>query len=73
MSKGKRNPKLDPYFHKLKQWKEEFGLLREIALDCGLTEDFKWMHPCYTFENKNIVLIHGLRITARFCFTKARC
>jgi len=70
MSKGKRNPKLDPYFHKLKQWKEEFGLLREIALDCGLTEDFKWMHPCYTFENKNIVLIHGFKNYCALLFHK---
>ncbi len=26
-----------------------------------LTEDFKWMHPCYTFQGKNIVLIHGFK------------
>lgn len=70
MSKGKRNPKLDPYFNKLKQWKEEFELLREIALDCGLTEDFKWMHPCYTFENKNIVLIHGFKNYCALLFHK---
>lgn len=67
---GKRNPKLDPYFNKLKQWKEEFGLLREIVLDCGLVEDFKWMHPCYTFDNKNIVLIHGFKDYCALLFHK---
>lgn len=36
MIKGERNAKIDPYFNKLKKWKEEFALLREIVLDCGL-------------------------------------
>ncbi len=70
MSEGKRNPKLDPYFDKLKQWKEEFQLLREIVLDCGLVEDFKWMHPCYTYEGKNIVLIHGFKNYCALLFHK---
>lgn len=68
--KGERNTKIDPYFNKLKQWKEESELLREIVLDCGLTEDFKWMHPCYTFEGKNIVLIHGFKDYCALLFHK---
>ncbi|WP_054028777.1 YdeI/OmpD-associated family protein [Bacillus sp. FJAT-28004] len=70
MTKGERNPKIDPYFNKLKKWKEEFELLRDIVLDCGMTEDFKWMHPCYTFENKNIVLIHGFKDYCALLFHK---
>ncbi|MGG3311214.1 YdeI family protein [Paenibacillus lautus] len=70
MIKGERNSKIDPYFNKLKKWKEEFKLLREIALDCGLTEDFKWMHPCYTLDNKNIVLIHGFKDYCALLFHK---
>jgi uncharacterized protein YdeI (YjbR/CyaY-like superfamily) len=70
MIKGERNPKIDPYFNKLKKWKEEFELLRDIVLDCGLTEDFKWMHPCYTFDNKNIVLIHGFKDYCALLFHK---
>ncbi len=70
MGEGKRNPKLDAYFDKLKQWKEEFQLLREIVLDCGLVEDFKWMHPCYTYEGKNIVLIHGFKNYCALLFHK---
>ncbi len=70
MREGKRNPKLDAYFDKLKQWKEEFRLLREIVLDCGLVEDFKWMHPCYTYEGKNIVLIHGFKEHCALLFHK---
>ena len=70
MAYANRNPKLDSYFNKLKKWKEEFALLREIALGCGLTEDFKWMHPCYTFEDKNIVLIHGFKNNCALLFPK---
>ncbi|MCS7460406.1 YdeI family protein [Paenibacillus doosanensis] len=70
MIKGERNPKLDSYFNKLKKWKEESELLREIVLDCGLTEDFKWMHPCYTLDNHNIVLIHGFKEYCALLFHK---
>ncbi|OIB03814.1 hypothetical protein AK95_09335 [Paenibacillus sp. LC231] len=70
MVKGERNSKIDPYFNKLKKWKEEFELLREIVLDCGLTEDFKWMHPCYTLDDKNIVLIHGFKDYCALLFHK---
>ncbi|WP_314590436.1 YdeI family protein [Paenibacillus terrigena] len=70
MIMGERNSKIDPYFNKLKKWKEEFDLLREIVLDCGLTEDFKWMHPCYTLDEKNIVLIHGFKDYCALLFHK---
>ncbi|MCR2806940.1 YdeI/OmpD-associated family protein [Paenibacillus soyae] len=70
MTKGVRNTKIDPFFRKAKQWKEEFEALREIALDCEVTEDFKWMHPCYTHEGKNIVLIHGFKEYCALLFHK---
>jgi uncharacterized protein YdeI (YjbR/CyaY-like superfamily) len=70
MTKGERNPKIDPYFSKAKKWKEEFELLRNIVLDCELTEEFKWMHPCYTFQDKNIVLIHGFKEYCALLFHK---
>ncbi|CAM4496806.1 uncharacterized protein YdeI (YjbR/CyaY-like superfamily) [Paenibacillus endophyticus] len=69
-AKGEKNSKIDPYFRKLKKWKEEFELLREIVLDCGVTEEFKWMHPCYTFDDKNIVLIHGFKDYCALLFHK---
>lgn len=70
MSSGGTNPKVDGFMRKAKQWKEEFQKLRTIVLDCGLTEDFKWMHPCYTFEQKNIVLIHGFKQYCALLFHK---
>jgi len=70
MTKGIRNPKIDPFFHKAQKWKEEFERLRNIVLDCELTEDFKWMHPCYTYQNKNVVLIHGFKEYCALLFHK---
>ena len=65
------NPKVvDRFLEKAKKWKEEMKLLREICLDCGLTEGFKWMHPCYTFQGKNIVLIHGFKEYCALLFHK---
>ncbi|WP_134682837.1 YdeI/OmpD-associated family protein [Brevibacillus migulae] len=70
MTNSKMNPKVDEFLGKAKKWKEEFEKLRSIVLDCELTEDFKWMHPCYTFDNKNIVLIHGFKEYCALLFHK---
>lgn len=64
------NPKVDDFLAKEKWWKPELEKLRTIALDCLLTEDFKWMHPCYTNQNKNIVLIHGFKEYCALLFMK---
>jgi len=55
------NPKVDWFFAKDTQWQKEYEKLRTIILDCGLIEELKWGCPCYTFENTNIVLIHGFK------------
>lgn len=70
MTTNKTNPKVDEYLNKAKKWKEESEKLREIVLSCGLTEDYKWMHPCYTLENKNIVIIHGFKEYCALLFHK---
>jgi uncharacterized protein YdeI (YjbR/CyaY-like superfamily) len=67
---NKMNPKVDWFFNKAKQWKEEYEKLRVLALDCGVTEELKWGCPCYTFENKNIVLIHGFKEYCALLFFK---
>ncbi|MDM5337403.1 YdeI family protein [Fictibacillus enclensis] len=65
------NPKVEAFFIRAKKWKEEFEKLRSIVLSCEeLTEDFKWMHPCYTFEGKNVVLIHGFKEYCALLFHK---
>ncbi|MFE4120515.1 YdeI family protein [Priestia sp. YIM B13486] len=70
MTNSKMNPKVNEFLNKAKKWKEEYETLRKIVLDCELTEDFKWMNPCYTFEKKNIVLIHGFKEYCALLFPK---
>src|ERR1700691_4817478 len=64
------NPKVDFYFTKAKKWQQEYEKLRTIVLDCGLTEELKWGVPCYTFEDGNIVLIHGFKEYCAILFIK---
>jgi uncharacterized protein YdeI (YjbR/CyaY-like superfamily) len=71
MTTLKLNPKVDWFFTKPTKWQEEYGKLRIIALDCGLTEDLKWGCPCYTTsDGKNIVLIHGFKDYCAYLFFK---
>lgn len=70
MTTTKLNPKVDEFLSKANKWKAEFEKLRQIVLDCELTEEYKWMHPCYTFGNKNIVLIHGFKDYCALLFHK---
>ncbi len=70
MTNSKTNAKVDDFLSKSKKWKDEYEKLRKIILDCDLTEEFKWMHPCYTLEGKNIVLIHGFKDYCALLFHK---
>src|SRR5256714_12921985 len=64
------NPKVDWFFAKAIEWQEEYEKLRAICLDCGLTEELKWGCPCYTFEKRNIVLMHGFKEYCALLFFK---
>ncbi len=65
------NSKLvDRFLARAKKWNEEMSLLRKICIDCGLTETYKWMHPCYTFQEKNVVLIHEFKEYCALLFHK---
>ena len=64
------NPKVDWFFSKDTKWQKEYGKLRMIILDCGLMEELKWGCPCYTYENTNIVLIHGFKEYCALLFFK---
>ena len=67
---NRMNPKVDVFLSKAKKWQEEFEKLRMIILDCQLTEELKWGVPCYTFQKKNIVLIHGFKEYCALLFIK---
>ena len=64
------NPKVDAFIGKAKKWPKELELLRSIVLDCGLTEDFKWGHPCYTTQGKNVIVIQGFKESCALMFFK---
>ncbi|SFC76237.1 Uncharacterized conserved protein YdeI, YjbR/CyaY-like superfamily, DUF1801 family [Bacillus sp. OV322] len=70
MENGMVNPQVDEFFSKAKKWKAEYEAMRKIVLDCGLSEDYKWKHPCYTYGGKNIVLIHGFKEYCALLFHK---
>jgi len=64
------NPLVDIYYNKAQKWQKEMALLRTIVLDCGLTEEIKWKNPCYTFQQSNIVIIHGFKEYCGLMFFK---
>lgn len=78
------NPKVDKYLIdgcmqcelgatpncKIKNWRSSLDFLRDLILNCGLNEDFKWMHPCYTYNSKNIVLMHAFNEYCALLFPK---
>lgn len=70
MPKRIMNPEVDFYFDKATHWQDEYEKLRNLILDCGLTEELKWGTPCYTHNNANIVLIHGFKAYCALLFFK---
>ena len=64
------NPKADFYFVKAPRWSEELALLRTVVLACGLTETVKWGVPCYTLQDRNIVLLHAFKDYCAVLFFK---
>ena len=67
---NRMTPKVDFFFNKAEKWQKEFETLRKILLECQLAEELKWGQPCYTFQKRNIVLIHGFKEYCAFLFFK---
>jgi uncharacterized protein YdeI (YjbR/CyaY-like superfamily) len=42
---------------KVHTWEKELPALRSILLECGLNEEVKWGMPCYTENDKNILIL----------------
>lgn len=70
MTKSETNPKVDAYLSKLEKWQDECYRLRSIILECPLTEDMKWGVPCYTFQKRNVIVIHGFKEYCALLFFK---
>lgn len=52
------------------RWPAELRRLREIVLGCGLVEDLKWGVPCYTIDNRNVVIVSALKESCALSFFK---
>ncbi|RIN79516.1 YdeI/OmpD-associated family protein [Staphylococcus simulans] len=71
MTKNRINDKADAYFARAQAWHDEYKALRDIIFqNKDLEEDYKWMHPCYTLNGKNVVLIHGFKDYCALLFHK---
>ncbi|REK71197.1 YdeI/OmpD-associated family protein [Paenibacillus paeoniae] len=70
MTTSKMNAKVDRFIGRADKWQEQFENLRMIVLGCELTEELKWGVPCYTFQDSNVVLIHGFREYCALLFVK---
>ncbi len=64
------NPKVDAFIGRADKWQEEFEALRNILLDCQLSEALKWGVPTYMFDNTNVVLMHGFKDYCALLFFK---
>jgi len=61
---------VDAFIGRATKWREELNKLRAILLDSELTEEFKWDQPCYTFQGKNVAILHGLKESCALGFFK---
>jgi uncharacterized protein YdeI (YjbR/CyaY-like superfamily) len=81
---NRTNPKVEIYFKagcgrcslfntpecKVHNWPEELAKLRQIMLECGLTEELKWGVPCNTFEGNNVAIIGAFKEYCSMSFFK---
>lgn len=55
---------------KVNKWKAELQLLRQIISVCGLNEERKWGMPCYTYKNKNVLVMAAFKDYCTVSFFK---
>ena len=65
-----RNPEIDESFTNSKRWRQEAEKLREILVECDLTEELKWGTPCYAHDGKNICIIQRMKDFLALLFFK---
>jgi uncharacterized protein YdeI (YjbR/CyaY-like superfamily) len=70
MENAATNPEVDAYFRTATKRQEELDELRTVILDCGLTEELKWRAPCYSVQNRNIVIIQAFKAYSALLFFK---
>lgn len=61
---------LDALFDEAALWREEALALRNILLDCGLSEEMKWGKACYSHNGANICIIQRFKAHLALMFFK---
>jgi uncharacterized protein YdeI (YjbR/CyaY-like superfamily) len=69
-SNERMDAKVDAFLRKAGKWRDEMEKLREIVLECGLSEELKWGKPCYSFQNGNVAIIQGFKEYCALMFFK---
>lgn len=64
------NAVVDQFLASVKSGKEELGLLRKLLHESDLKEEFKWKQPCYTYNDKNIIILSSLKDHVMISFFK---
>lgn len=67
---SRKNPKVDAFIDRAKQWQGETKKLRSILLGYGLGEELKWGKPCYTHGEANLAIIQGFKEHCSLMFFK---
>lgn len=65
-----RNSKIDAFIDRASRWQKEMKELRNILLDCDLTEELKWGKPCYTAHGGNIAIMQPFKAHLSLMFFK---
>jgi uncharacterized protein YdeI (YjbR/CyaY-like superfamily) len=65
-----KNPEIDAFIDRATRWQKEMKELRDILLDCDLTEELKWGKPCYTANGRNIVIMQPFKAHLSLMFFK---
>lgn len=64
------NTEVDAYIGRSQQWPDEMTELRTLLLGCGLDEAIKWGKPCYSHQDKNIVILQEMKHFLALMFFK---
>ncbi|RTX93318.1 hypothetical protein CD145_10275, partial [Staphylococcus saccharolyticus] len=66
-----KNEQVEQFLAKESQCQDCYQFLRHLIFnETELEENYKWVHPCYTINNKNVVLIHGFKDYVALLFQK---
>lgn len=64
------DPRIEAFFAKGHDWRDELLALRAFLCASALHEEFKWRSPTYTYEGANVATLWGFKDSAAVGFFK---